>query len=150
MYKLQWKLNRNSYIFIPENAFENVIWKTAAILSQPHFVNSVAPGDVIWYQRTWSTSPWATTDKIFNVTRHFIEEVLSDTVWPNGNCSTVVWVMASCLMALRPYQKHCWLIINKGLCNSGSYIGNDTPSVIRRYLEIELAILNYIWSSKGT
>ena len=29
--KLQWNLNRNSYIFIQENAFENVVWKMAAI-----------------------------------------------------------------------------------------------------------------------
>ena len=31
--KLQWNLNRNSYIFIQENTFEHVIWKMAAILS---------------------------------------------------------------------------------------------------------------------
>ena len=24
--KPQWNINRNSYIFIPENAFENVVW----------------------------------------------------------------------------------------------------------------------------
>ena len=29
--KLQWNLNRNEYIFIQENAFENVVWKLAAI-----------------------------------------------------------------------------------------------------------------------
>ena len=29
--KLQWNLNRNPYIFIQENAFENVVWKMAAI-----------------------------------------------------------------------------------------------------------------------
>ena len=33
--KLQWNLNRNLYIFIQENAFENVVWKMAAILSRP-------------------------------------------------------------------------------------------------------------------
>ena len=32
-------LNRNVYIFIQENAFEN-IWKMAAILSRPQYVNS--------------------------------------------------------------------------------------------------------------
>ena len=37
--KLQWNLNRNSYIFIHENAFENVVWKMAAILSRPQSVN---------------------------------------------------------------------------------------------------------------
>ena len=29
--KLQWNLNRNSYILSQENTFENVIWKMAAI-----------------------------------------------------------------------------------------------------------------------
>ena len=38
--KLQWNLNRNSHIFIQENAFENV-WKMAAILSQPQSVKAV-------------------------------------------------------------------------------------------------------------
>ena len=31
-------LNRNSYIFIQENAFQNVVWKMAAILSRPRCV----------------------------------------------------------------------------------------------------------------
>ena len=39
--KLHWNLNQNSYIFIQENAFENVICKMAAILSRPYCVNSV-------------------------------------------------------------------------------------------------------------
>ena len=38
MNKLHWNLKRNSYIFIQENVFENVIWKTAAILSRPQCV----------------------------------------------------------------------------------------------------------------
>ena len=37
--KLQWNLNRNSYIFNQENAFENVVWKMVAILSRPQCVN---------------------------------------------------------------------------------------------------------------
>ena len=32
MNKLQWNLNRNSYIFIQENVFESVICEMAAIL----------------------------------------------------------------------------------------------------------------------
>ena len=36
--KLQWNLYRNSYIFIHENAFENVVWKMVAILSRPQCV----------------------------------------------------------------------------------------------------------------
>ena len=33
------KLQRNSYIFIQENPFETVVWKMAAILSRPLYVN---------------------------------------------------------------------------------------------------------------
>ena len=40
MNKLQWNLNPNSYIFIPESAFEKVVWKMAAILCQPRCVNT--------------------------------------------------------------------------------------------------------------
>ena len=39
--KLQWKLNRNLYISIQENAFVNVVWKMAAILSRPQCVNEI-------------------------------------------------------------------------------------------------------------
>ena len=39
--KHQWDFNRNSYIFIQENAFENVVWKMAAILSRPQWVNGL-------------------------------------------------------------------------------------------------------------
>ena len=35
MNKLQWNFNRNSYILIQGNAFENVVWQMAAILSRP-------------------------------------------------------------------------------------------------------------------
>ena len=35
--KLQWNINQNSYIFIQENPFENVVWKMTAILSQPQW-----------------------------------------------------------------------------------------------------------------
>ena len=37
--KLWWNLNRNWYIFIQENAFETVVCKMVAILTQPQSVN---------------------------------------------------------------------------------------------------------------
>ena len=36
--KLQWNINLDLYIFIQDNAFENVVWKMAAILSEPQCV----------------------------------------------------------------------------------------------------------------
>ena len=38
--KLQWNLNRNSYIFTQENTFETVVSKLAAILSWPQCANA--------------------------------------------------------------------------------------------------------------
>ena len=40
--KLPWNLNRNSYILIHEIAFENVVWKTVAILFWPQCVDDEA------------------------------------------------------------------------------------------------------------
>ena len=40
--KLQWNPMRNSFIFILENAFENVVCEMASIWSRPQWVNSLA------------------------------------------------------------------------------------------------------------
>ena len=41
MNKIRCNFNRNSCIFIQENRFENVVWKMAAILSRPQYVNFI-------------------------------------------------------------------------------------------------------------
>ena len=41
MNKLQWNSNQNTKIYIEENAFQNVVFKMAAILFQPQSVNTV-------------------------------------------------------------------------------------------------------------
>ena len=38
--KNQWNVKRNSYIFIQENVFENIVCEMVAILSQPQWVTS--------------------------------------------------------------------------------------------------------------
>ena len=38
---IQWNRNQSSYIFTSENAFENVVYETAAILSRPQCVKMV-------------------------------------------------------------------------------------------------------------
>ena len=38
--KLRWNFNRNWNIFIQENAFENIVWKMASILSWPQCVKT--------------------------------------------------------------------------------------------------------------
>ena len=42
----RWNFKRNSYIFIQENSFENVVWEVATILSRPQCVNRM------WLKRT--------------------------------------------------------------------------------------------------
>ena len=39
-----WNLKQNSYIFIQENAFENVVCEMAAILSRPQCVKDKEQG----------------------------------------------------------------------------------------------------------
>ena len=39
--KLQWNLNQNSYIFIHENAFENVVCEMVAVLFRPQCYGAV-------------------------------------------------------------------------------------------------------------
>ena len=58
---LQWNLNRNSYIFIHENAFEHVVWKMAAIVSRSQcdsdlFNSAIAEWTLNVNQRRLSTS----------------------------------------------------------------------------------------------
>ena len=40
--KIQWNFNRNSYIFIQENALENVVCEVASFLSRPQCVKLLA------------------------------------------------------------------------------------------------------------
>ena len=44
--KFQWNLNRKLNIFNQDNAFENVAWKMAVILSRPQCVNQYTSGFV--------------------------------------------------------------------------------------------------------
>ena len=43
--KLHWNVNRNWYIFIQENPFENVIWEMSAILCRPQCVKQTLHGE---------------------------------------------------------------------------------------------------------
>ena len=52
--KFQRNINWNTTIFIQENAFGNVVWKMAAILSHPQCVNCIKG----WVLATWSIQVW--------------------------------------------------------------------------------------------
>ena len=51
--KLQWNFNCNSYIFIQENPFENVVCKMASILPRPQWINRMAWHDMLKH-KTWA------------------------------------------------------------------------------------------------
>ena len=46
--KLKWKLNRNPFIFVQENALEYAVWKMAAILSPPQCVKNRSKSFLIY------------------------------------------------------------------------------------------------------
>ena len=58
--KLQWNLNRNSNIFIQENAFESVVGETVAILSRPRCIKYVLLYYICYsWQQMWVVElPW--------------------------------------------------------------------------------------------
>ena len=51
--KLQWNFNRNSNIFIQENAFESVVCEKKAILSRPQWVKTYTPEQDAWLIFCW-------------------------------------------------------------------------------------------------
>ena len=67
--KFQWNFNQNYNIFIQENAFENVVWKTAAILSRPQCVkltkrSNWSPRDGCRWPDQENISRWRWVDRI--------------------------------------------------------------------------------------
>ena len=70
--KLQWNFNRNSNIFIQENAFEHVVCQMASIFSRPQWVKTSPVQKVsgpsssfgkhsAWVQRCSSSPTWSET-----------------------------------------------------------------------------------------
>ena len=119
--KLQWKFNRNSNIFVLQNALENVVWEMTSILSQPqctwtlmsavwekplnlitHSRNSLAPGKSKWnfrsnFQATFSDW-WL---RSYEIALRWMSLHLTDK-------STFDLVMAWCHQATSHYLGQCW------------------------------------------
>ena len=107
MNKLQWNFKRNSYIFIQEKTFENVVCEMAAILSRHHCVKIYIVGQlvrperilegfaVLWEQLVCSVCFSWNKDKIkyilvqnwYHTCRHLlfwsVVGVLTHCVWPH-------------------------------------------------------------------
>ena len=60
---IQLNFNRNSYIFIQENAFVNVVWKMSAILSRPQCVNT----GIDWHISIFLTSLWDLPNGLYSL-----------------------------------------------------------------------------------
>ena len=87
--KLQGNFNRNSNIFIQENAFENVVWKMAATLSWPQCVNVVNVRHWYNWQKAKLLSPW----KHITYSAFFNSFWPRDTIWRQRSGSTLAQVM---------------------------------------------------------
>ena len=131
--KLQWNLNRNSCILIQEDAFENAVWKMAAILSRPK--------STIWdTSYSWSTStlaPWrrhamdvcvdnpSITRRVRSQNASNEENICFLCCWPGQVFEQrgellLIWV------AMMLMRRHCNGVLNVtsnnnvGMCRSGS------------------------------
>ena len=100
--KLQRTVNRNSNIFIQENAFEKIFCKMAAILSLPQCVNSSEARDGIFQLIWWIPCllmPWPLKSPEHQQTWY----------WLCGtDKSTLVQLMAWCSQAMSHYLNQCW------------------------------------------
>ena len=109
--KLQWNLNRNTYIFIQENTFENVIWKTTAILSRPECVNVTLYSKLPWLQRASNVAKafmGLHLNVYFLILTHWgrvthicvskLTIIGSDTGLLPGWCQAIIWTNAGILL----------------------------------------------------
>ena len=110
--KLQWNLNWNSYIFIQENAFKNVIWKMAAILSRPQCVKPFGLLSVMVNRIRWVELYFICWNYSFFWLTYFcsmgsvsvlglVTGIDHDTVCA-GVVGTAIWHSTSCAGCCRP------------------------------------------------
>ena len=124
--KFQWNLKRNSYIFIQENAFENVICEMAAILLRPQCVKDQSQ------LLTWSWDPMRYLDTLqalhvekywssgFSAQNHSnVKLWCSFNIYSTHHFKTLVCDVTSCsvsyksLMAPSHYLNQYWFLISK-------------------------------------
>ena len=118
MNEFQWNYNRNSYLFILENAFKNVVCKMVSILSRPQCID------------TMLLMAWLLVSPVHH--QVCIKSLWpSDGVWWPRSGSTLVQVKACCLMAPSHYPNQSWLIINKASCHlsEGNFAENVLPGI---------------------
>ena len=108
----------------PRNTFQwNVVWNSNSFRKKMHLKMLAMAAILIWPQCVNSLWP-------------------SDTIWWHRTESTLVQVMAWCLMASSHYLKHCWIFISISQWYSSDVSSlRDTPGIN----PIKLAWTSFIW-----
>ena len=105
--QLKWKLKRNSYVFIQENAIANVVWKMATILYRPQRVN------MAWtewlsarYDRKWQDCVYIQCE--YKSTKQKIKHLLREEIG-KGKQNIIMWGIEICKIYSKIMKKyhHC-------------------------------------------
>ena len=109
MNKHRWNFNRESFIFIQENALEAVVYEMAAILSRPQCVNMIS---------------WSITSTLKRKCRHF------DEIFITGCTGSCHFDDFQCSQWWKFHQNEDISVsVEFNLLNRGSYIYNCKPGV---------------------
>ena len=89
-------LKRNSYTPIKENAFENVVWKMAAILSRPQCVN-------------WINSMYEGISIVNEVLLGWYQHIEAETKWPpfRRRCLQMHFLECKCMNFAKDFTEVC-------------------------------------------
>ena len=119
--KLQWNLNKNSNIFIQENAFESVVCETTAILSRPQCVKKAnnLPHGATYKASLLTYWLFQRSGSNFNhvISKHLLQIKIISTsgeIAPRCHRTTLTisqhWFKSwLCRLAISHRLSHCWL-----------------------------------------
>ena len=117
--KLQWNLNRNSYISIQENAFK-IVWKMAIILSRPQcvmLIHACKTGNIrkkITSTRKEKRQPLHNRLKKLYITIKYIKMAL---IWP----VSLGWMRSECMpfgqSSMGPNNVHSYWDVFEQICS---------------------------------
>ena len=104
---IQWNLNRNSYIFIKENTFENVVWNMAFITNKMPLCNVPFPGrpmsnmSLVKVKVTWERGEFYGAPTCSNITIDVIRNVYIDVLGQDC-CVSIVDALETLQFCTKP------------------------------------------------
>ena len=104
--KLQWNSRRNSFIFILENAFENVVCEMASIWSRPQWVNCIFNSDSLWLEHN----------------RENIREQQSFSIIPNLTDYLLLYNLIPNWTTIEEADYHCHITNQPRTTSCGSFL----------------------------